>query len=357
MTRTVVTVGINSALQILRGAHDEGMRALCICLPRQIELYRRYPFIDRLETVTDYAELPALCGTLDPDEHVIVPHSSFLSRLGSAGIATLPLPYFGSREASAWEEGRDRQRQWMARARLNLPRVFRHIDEIDAPVVVKAGGGMRGDNFFARNQREFERRLRDYRAQQYVIQEYIIGVPIMLHYFASPLDGQIEFLAADRRYETNVDSLGRIPTENQAGLQIEPSFVRVGNLPVAIRESLLGEVYRMGEALVAVSRELFPPRGLFGPFSLEAIITPSQQFYALELSTSIVGGTNLFINGSPYAALFFDEPMSMGRRCSREIQRAAQSDRLDLVLSPPLVSTRPLVPAYGAGAIPASHER
>jgi len=184
-------------LQILKGAHDEGMATVCVCLARHADMYRRYAFIDRLEVVGDYAELPIICARLEPNTHCIVPHSSFLSRLGSAGIAALSLPYFGSREAAAWEESR--QRQWMARARLNLPRVFQHIDEIDSPVVVKAGGHMRGDNFFARNQREFERRLRDFRAQQYVIQEYIIGVPIMLHYFASPLSGQIEFLAADRR--------------------------------------------------------------------------------------------------------------------------------------------------------------
>lgn len=337
MAHTVVTLGINSALQILKGAADEGFGTLCVCLARHVDLYRRYPFIRSIEAINSYEEFPAVCAGLDPDQHLIVPHSSFLSRLGSEGIAALPLPYFGSREAAAWEESRERQRQWMARARLNLPRVFEHTDEIDAPVVVKAGGAMRTENFFARNQREFERRLRDFRPQQYVIQEYIIGVPVMLHYFASPLDGHIEFLAADRRYETNVDSLGRIPTENQAGMQIVPSFVRIGNVPIAIRESLLSEVYRMGEHLVQVSAELFPPRGLFGPFALEAIITPSQQFYALELSTAIVAGTNLFIHGSPYSALFYDEPMSMGRRCARELRLAAEGEALSRVLSRPLL--------------------
>ncbi len=337
MPRTVVTLGINSALQILKGARDEGFGTFCLCLPQHVELYRRYDFIDRLEALARYEDIVAFCQELDSERFVIVPHSSFLSRLGSAGIAALSLPYFGSREAPAWEEVRDRQRQWMARSNLKVPRQFRHIDEIDAPVVVKAGGGMRGDNFFARNQREFERRLRDFRPQQYVIQEYIIGVPVMLHYFASPLTGKIEFLAADRRYETNVDSLGRIPTENQTGLQIEPSFVRVGNVPVAIRESLLSEVYRMAESLVQVSRELFPPRGLFGPFSLEAIVTPSQQFYVLELSASIVGGTNLFIGGSPYSALFFDEPMSMGRRCARELRLAEEAGAFSRVVTMPSV--------------------
>ena len=195
--------------------------------------------------------------------------------------------------------------------------------------------GARGGSgyFFARDAADFAARTAGMEAGSYTVQEALIGAPVYLHYFYSLLHERLEFLGADIRYETNVDSLGRIPTENQAGLQIEPSFVRVGNLPVAIRESLLSEVYRMGDALVAVSRDLFPPRGLFGPFSLEAIITPSQQFYALELSTSIVGGTNLFINGSPYSSLFFDEPMSLGRRCSREIRRAEEAGELARVFS------------------------
>ncbi len=335
-THTIVTLGINSALQILKGAHDEGFHTLCICLSHAVDLYRRYSFIERILGVTDFAEAPTLFAAMDPSTHIVVPHSSFLSRLGVDGITQLPLPYFGSREAVAWEDSRDRQRQWMARARLKLPRVFEHTDEIDAPVVVKAGGKMHSENFFARNQREFERRLRDFRPQHYVIQEYVIGVPVMLHFFASPLTGDIEFLSADRRYETNVDSLGRIPTQNQAGLQITPSFVRVGNMPIVIRESLLSEVYRMGESLVQVSRQIFPPRGLFGPFSLEAIVTPSQQFYALELSTSIVAGTNLFISGSPYSALLYDEPMSMGRRCARELRIAEKSRALEKVTTQPI---------------------
>jgi 5-formaminoimidazole-4-carboxamide-1-(beta)-D-ribofuranosyl 5'-monophosphate synthetase len=69
------------------------------------------------------------------------------------------------------------------------------------------------------------------------------------------------------------------------------------------------------------------------------IETPSQQFYALELSTAIVGGTNLFIHGSPYSALFFDEPMSMGRRCSREIRLAEEAGMLEEAVSLPTGAT------------------
>ena len=79
----------------------------------------------------------------------------------------------------------------------------------------------------------------------------------------------------DRRYETNVDALGRIPLNQQ--INIEPSYVVVGNSPLVLRESMLPEAYLMGEKVVQKSQELISPQGLFGPFCLETIITPDQK--------------------------------------------------------------------------------
>ena len=61
--------------------------------------------------------------------------------------------------------------------------------------------------------------------EAYIIQEYIIGVPLYIHYFYSPLQRKLEIMSMDRRYETNVDSLGRIPAAAQEGMDVEP-FVR-----------------------------------------------------------------------------------------------------------------------------------
>ncbi|MGI8916018.1 MAG: DUF1297 domain-containing protein [Chloroflexota bacterium] len=41
------------------------------------------------------------------------------------------------------------------------------------------------------------------------------------------------------------------------------------------------------------------------------------------------------MNGSPYSALFFDEPMSMGRRCARELRLAEEAGMLKEVVSLP----------------------
>jgi len=328
---TIVTLGINSALQILKGAADEGFHTVVATVTEHTDLYRRYAFIERVVTLPRYSAFSSVIADHVPKgETVIVPHTSFLGKLGPEGVAALELPFFGSSRAIECEADRERTRAWLALAGVNVPRQFQEASEIDCPVVVKARGGMsRQGYFFARNRREYERKIRDFQPPSYTVQEYIIGVPVMLHYFQSPLDGVLQFMGADKRYQTNVDSLGRIPTENQAGLGIEPSYVTVGNFPVTLRESMLTEVYQVGEGIIEASRRLFPPAGLVGAFSVEVIIAPNRQIYVIELTTTISGATNLYIDGSPYSQLLFDEPMSMGRRAAREIKRALQLERLN----------------------------
>ena len=139
-------------------------------------------------------------------------------------------------------------------------------------------------------------------------------------------------MSIDKRYETNVDSLGRIPAKNQRGLNIEPSFEVVANIPLAIRESLLAEAVSMAERVVKTSQRLMPSKGLFGPFCLETIITSAEEIYVIEISARIVAGTNCFIDGSPYTYLNYSEPMSTGRRIAREIKNAIKSNKLKEVL-------------------------
>ena len=157
-------------------------------------------------------------------------------------------------------------------------------------------------------------------------------MPLYIHYFYSPITNKLEILSIDKRYETNVDSLGRIPSQNQQGLGIEPSFVVVGNSPLTLRESLLSEAFEMGERVVATSKKLMDG-GLWGPFCLETIITPEQKFSIIEISCRIVAGTNLFVDGSPYSALYYDQPISTGRRIAMEIKEAIKKGKLKKILN------------------------
>ncbi len=328
----IATLGSHSALQILKGAHDEGFRTLAITNRDTERLYRSYAFVDEVIALESYAEFPRIVGDLEARKVIIVPHGSFVAYLSADEHKAMRVPYFGNKAVLDWEASRELQRDWLTRANIRMPRQFTTGAEIDRPVIVKMYGAQGGKGYmFIRDAADFEQRTGHLR-EAYTIQEYIIGVPLYVHYFYSPLANKLEIMSMDRRYETNVDSLGRIPAAAQEGMDVSPSYVVVGNQSVSLRESMLAEAYRMGEDLVNVSKEICGPKGLFGAFCIETIITPDMQFYVMEISARIVAGTNLFINGSPYSYLNYAEPMSTGRRIAREIKNALLTGNLRSVL-------------------------
>ncbi|MEO6991715.1 MAG: formate--phosphoribosylaminoimidazolecarboxamide ligase [Candidatus Baltobacteraceae bacterium] len=330
---TIATLGSHSALQILKGAHDEGFKTLAIANRDTERLYRSFAFVDETIAIDRYEDFPGLVPQLEKRKIIIVPHGSFVAYLSLEEHKAMPIPYFGNKAILDWEASRELQRQWLTRAGLKVPRQFKSGAEIDRPVIVKLYGALGGKGYmFLRDTNDFDERAGLLARRNYIIQEYVIGVPFYIHYFYSSLTGKLEIMSMDRRYETNVDSLGRIPAAAQGGMNVDPSYVVVGNQPLSLRESMLAEAYRMGEDVVRVSREICPPKGLFGAFCIETIITPDAQFYIMEISARIVAGTNLFIDGSPYSYLNYSEPMSTGRRIAREIKNALLTNSLPRVL-------------------------
>ena len=329
---TIATLGSHSALQILKGARDEGFSTLAIANRDTERLYRSFAFVDDVIVLDKYSDFPSTLGELERRKAIVVPHGSFVAYLSLEEHKKMTIPYFGNKAVLDWENSRELQREWLTRANIKMPRQFKTPAEIDRPVIVKLYGAQGGKGYmFIRDADSFSERTAHLN-EEYTIQEYIIGVPLYIHYFYSPLEDKLEIMSMDRRYETNVDSLGRIPAAAQEGMDVSPSYVVVGNQPVSLRESMLAESYRMGEDVVRVSKEICGPKGLFGAFCIETIITPDMQFYVMEISARIVAGTNLFIDGSPYSYLNYSEPMSTGRRIAREIKNALLSNNLRLVL-------------------------
>src|ERR1700722_7154568 len=121
---------------------------------------------------------------------------------------------------------------------------------------------------FIRDAKDFGARPADLK-EAFIIQEYVIGVPLYIHYFYSPLQNKLEIMSMDRRYETNADFLGGIPPAAQEGMNGGPSYVVVGNQPVSLRESMLAEALRMGDDVVRVSKEINgAPKRFFCPLFL-----------------------------------------------------------------------------------------
>lgn len=331
---TITTLASHSALQILKGAKDEGFKTLVVSLPERANLYGFYSrFIDEVITIPSWSKFPTVEKKLIAANSILIPHGSFVAYLGLEQNKKMKVNYFGNKKVLDFEEDRKLQREWMIKAGIKVPQRFKKGDKIDRQVIVKSFGAAGGKGYFtAKNQKEFDQKLASYTQKRFMVQEYIIGVPVYFHFFYSPLTQELEFMSVDKRYETNVDSLGRIPANQQDEIEIEPSFEVVGNIPLTIRESMLGQALDMATRVIDASKKLMPPKGLFGPFCLETIITSSEEIYVIEISARIVAGTNCFINGSPYTYLLYDEPMSTGRRIAREIKNAMIADKLDWVL-------------------------
>ncbi len=329
----IATIGSHSALQILRGAKQEGFSTIAVCLKNRIKPYTSFNVADEIITINFWKEFPKIEKKLIEENAILIPHASFITYMGHESVEKLKMMYFGNKKILKYESDRNLERKWLKDAGLKQPIIFKDPKQIDRSVIVKFHGARGGKGYFlAKNYEDFKEKIKGYPKTDYVIQEYILGVPIYIHYFYSPLTDEIEIMSFDKRYESNVDSLGRISARDQMALKrVDPSYVIVGNMPLVVRESFLPEIIDMGEKVVKQSKKIVK-KGLFGPFCLETIFTPEEQIYVFEISARIVAGTNPYIDGSPYTWLKYDEPMSTGRRIAREIKLAIEQNKLDEVL-------------------------
>jgi 5-formaminoimidazole-4-carboxamide-1-(beta)-D-ribofuranosyl 5'-monophosphate synthetase len=333
---TICTLGSHSALQIAKGAKDEGLPNLLICTKKNSAFYKEWPVVDEVLTVDNYKDVLSekLQEKLRERNAVLVPHGSFVEYVGAANICEkLLVPMMGSRVVLEWESDRKKQFKWLKDAGARVPREYMSPEEIDRLVIVKFPGAKGGAGYFlAKNEKEYTLKMNsvnlpDSVKAECMIQEYIVGTRFYPHFFYSPLNDSLQLLGMDIRYESNVDGLSRIPQ----AIDIEPSYVVTGNIPVVMRESLLPGLMDLGRNVVSASKRLFSP-GMLGPFCLEMVCTQDLEFICFEVSARIVAGTNVFTNGSPYSTLLYDEPMSCGRRIAREIKDAAAGEKLGAIL-------------------------
>ena len=224
----------------------------------------------------------------------------------------------------------------MLESKLQIPRTIKSKSEIDDLCIVKLHGAAGGKGYFLTSDQKgfeegFHKLLNDNVVtdeNELYIQEYVKGVPVFLHFFYSPISGDIEFMGVDRRYESDIDGISRIPSKHQLNVPTEPTYNVIGNIPLVLRESLLEGVYQMGENFVQASERLVPP-GIPGPFCLEGVYTKDAKFITFEFSARIVAGTNLYVSGSQYSEFLFQNGMSMGRRIALEIKNAISKRKLD----------------------------
>ena len=95
---------------------------------------------------------------------------------------------------------------------------------------------------------------------------------------------------------------------------------------------LFRSVFEMADKLTESAKKLVAP-GLNGPFCMQTLVNDNLEVICFEISARTDGGTNTFMNGSPYSYLTYGEPMSMGRRIAVEIKKGIKRDELEKIIT------------------------
>ena len=337
---SIATLGYHCSLQVLKGAKDEGFKTLLVCEKKREKLYKRFPFIDELIIVDNFKEvLDSKCQSiLEQNNSVLIPHGTLIAQMSSDEIESIKTPIFGNKWILRWESDREMKEKLMREANLPMPKPVTHPSQIEKLSIVKRQGAAGGKGYFmAANEDDYNSKRNQLISEGIIskdetlyIQEYAAGVLAYLTFFYSPLKDELEFYGVDQRHESDIEGLGRIPADQQMKSNKVPSFNVIGNSPLVLRESLLDEVYTMGENFVEAAKRIVAP-GMNGPFCIEGVYDENAKFTSFEFSARIVAGSNIYMDGSPYYSLLFNETMSMGKRIAREIKVADNQKQLDKI--------------------------
>ena len=202
------TLGSHSALNIFKGAKEEGFRTVCICTEKNAILYKKFPLADEIIIVKDFTELlrEELQEKLRRLNVILIPHGSFTAYLSTEQLtSSLYVPMFGNRQLLHWEANREAQAEWLRQAGLRLPITFKSPDEIDRLVIAKLPGAKGGRGYFLANSPSSFRKkakemvdrglLREEDVDKIHLQEYALGVNVYPSYFSSIIKDDVEFLA------------------------------------------------------------------------------------------------------------------------------------------------------------------
>ncbi len=342
---TIATLGSHTSLHILNGAKAEGFRTAIVCEKGREIPYERFGVADEFIMVDKFADIvnDDVQDKLRSMNAIVVPHGSFVAYAGLDNVEDIfEVPMFGNRDILRWEAERDLERKLLINGNVRIPLKYDNPADIDRAVMVKFPGARGGRGYFvASSPEEFDAKIESMKARGWIedsdveqahIEEYVCGCNYCIHYFYSALNDEVELMGMDSRYESSIDGFVRMPAKDQLDVDLSPSYVVTGNHPVVIRESLLTQVFDIGDKLVKSAAELVQP-GLNGAFCMQTLVNDNLEVVVFETSARTDGGTNTFMEGSSYSYLKYGEGMSMGRRTAREIKNAIEQDALDKVIT------------------------
>lgn len=335
----------HSALDVLDGAKEEKFRTVAVAKKGREKPYQMFPVVDELILVDEFVDMVSEHVLRRLGDSVFVPNRSFSVYVGYNRIEkNFPIPVFGNRFLLRWEErtGEANYYRLLDAANIRRPETYR-LGEPAGPVLVKLPESKRPverEFFVAASAKDAEQKLRTLLQKDYVdehslekisVEEFVLGAHFNANFFYTVMRKRLELHSIDRRIQSNLDGVYRLPAADQLEINPHVKYIEVGHEPATIRESLLEKVFEIGEKFVEACRRIVPP-GILGPFTLQFIVTPELDLVVYDVSTRIGGGTNVYMGyGGQYSKLYFGKPISMGKRIAMEIREALETGSLDEV--------------------------
>lgn len=358
---TVGVLGSHSALDIAAGCKKYGLRNLIVCERGREKTYSQYyknnggvGCIDEVLILEKFRDILKNENQeiLRQKNVIFAPHRSFEVYLEfdyKAIEENFSVPIFGNRYLLKIEERGVSPNQYdlLCEAEIKMPQVFPSSEDIDRPAIVKVlekKGGFERAFFLASNPKEYKEKSEEFlrngivseeALKKAVIEEFILGVPVNLNYFYSPIFERLEFLGSDTRRQTNLEGFLRLPAsmQKEAERYSRLTFEEAGHIAVTLLESLLEQVYEIGERFIDAAKKFYPP-GIIGPFALQTCVipgSPQKEFVVFDVSPRVPGSPG--IKFTPYSGYLFGESLSVGERIGAEIKEAVIRNQLSKILT------------------------
>ena len=381
---TIGSLGGHSALDICRGAKQEGLKTVVVAKKGREKTYNQY-----YKTSQNQTGSVDECLIVDKFSDILLPEiQKKLQKLNTLFVHSryfwvyfndyakveneFQVPILGTRAMLKMEERDIKPNQYdlLKEANIRLPKIFaipaitwqencqkifhndlpledcqeRQMDRLTLTKVNNASRAYERENFIASSWGEWS----DIAAkkimagaitlsalQNAVVEEFVLGAQVNFNFFYSPLTNSLELMGTDTRRQTNLDGLLRLPANEQLKLPsaFRPHHIETGHVAVTVKESLVEKAYQAGEKFVKICQK-YHPQGIIGPFALQGAIETDGQKEEL-----VVFDVSLRIPGSPgsaytpYAHYLFGENISMGQRLAREVKKAIKEKTLEKIVS------------------------
>lgn len=356
---TIGVLGGHSALDVCQGAKKHGFKTLAVCQKGRDKTYSKYyksrdgkGCIDDVIIVDSFGDVVKdnVQQELRKRNTIFIHNRYFWVYCDFKKIESeFNVPIYGTREMLKLEERDIPKNQYylLEKAGIRIPHIFKKPEEIDRLVIVKVNEAERGYErafFLANNYKDYQEKSAELLKNETitresledpVIEEYIVGAQVNFNYFYSVIDDELEIMGTDMRRQTNLDGLLRLPADEQLNVlqHMKPKMIETGHVSVTTKESLVEKMFDIGNKFVKLTQNIVAP-GIIGPFALQGAVSAEdgrEELVIFDVSMRIPGspGTRY----TPYTGYLYGESISYGDRIAMEIKKAAETNRLNEIVT------------------------